>query len=95
MFINTVDIIYCEALGSYTNLFLRNNEKLLSSKTLKDFEEMLQKNSFCRIHHSFLINTNEIKRYIKGDGGTVIMSNKIELPVSKRKKEDFLKNLRL
>ncbi len=95
VFINICDIIYCEASGSYTNLFLRNNEKLLSSKTLKDFEEMLHANSFCRIHHSFLVNSNEIKRYAKGDGGTVIMSNKAELPVSKRKKDDFLKHLQL
>lgn len=93
VFINTADIIYCEALSSYANIFMKNNEKLLSSKTLKDLEEILQNNSFFRIHHSYLINTNEIKRYVKGDGGTIIMSNKTELPVSKRKKEDFLKHL--
>ncbi len=95
VFIEVADILYCEANGSYTTLYLRNNDKLLSSKTLKDFEEMLEQHPFFRIHHSYLISLNDIKRYIKGDGGTVVLSNKIELPVSKRKKDDFLKKLKL
>ena len=95
VFIDVQDILYCEASGSYTTLYLKNNDKLLSSKTLKDFEEMLEQHPFFRIHHSYLISLNDIKRYIKGDGGTVVLSNKIELPVSKRKKDDFLKRLKL
>ena len=95
IFINTTDIIYIEASGSYAKLFLKNGESLLCSKNLKEFEEMLLNRSFFRIHHSFIINTNEIKRYIKGEGGIVILSNATELPVSKRKKEDFIKTLHL
>ncbi len=95
VFIDVQDILYCEASGSYTTLHLKNSDKLLSSKTLKDFEEMLEQYPFFRIHHSYLISLNDIKRYIKGDGGTVILSNKTELPVSKRKKDDFLKKLKL
>jgi len=95
IFINTSDILYCEATGSYTILYLGNGEKLTTSRSLKDFEELLYEHSFFRIHHSYLININEMKRYIKGDGGSVIMSNNVELPVSKRKKEEFLKKLHL
>lgn len=95
VFIEVADILYCEASGSYTTLHLKNNDKLLSSKTLKDFEEMLEQHPFFRVHHSYLISLNDIKRYIKGDGGTVILSNKTEVPVSKRKKDDFLKKLKL
>jgi two-component system, LytTR family, response regulator len=95
IFINTNDILYCEATGSYTILYLRNGEKLTTSRPLKDFEELLHEHSFFRIHHSYLININEMKRYVKGDGGFAIMSNNTELPVSKRKKEEFLKKLHL
>lgn len=95
IFLNITDIIYCEATGSYTQFYLRNNEKLLSSRTLKDFDELLAEHNFFRIHHSFLININEIKRYIKGDGGSVIMSNGDEVPVSRRKKEEFMRKLHL
>ena len=95
IFLTIADIIYCEATGSYTQFYLRNNEKLLSSRTLKDFEELLTNHNFFRIHNSFLININEIKRYIKGDGGSVIMSNTNEVLVSRRKKEEFMKKLNL
>ncbi len=95
IFINTQDILYCEATGSYTTLFLKNSDRLVTSRALKDFEELLQEHSFFRIHHSYLINLNEIKRYLKGEGGTVLMSSGAEIPVSKRKKEEFLKKLHL
>lgn len=95
IFINTNEILYCEATGSYTILYLVGGEKITTSKPLKDFEELLREHSFFRIHHSYLVNINEIKRYLKGEGGYVLMSNNTELPVSKRKKEEFLKKLHL
>lgn len=95
IFLNTHDILYCEATGSYTILHLRNGEKLTTSRPLKDFEELLHEHAFFRVHHSYIISINEIKRYIKGEGGSVILSNNTELPVSKRKKEEFLKKLHL
>jgi two-component system LytT family response regulator len=95
IFINTADILYCEASGGYTFFYMKNGDKFITSKTLKEYEEILVENHFFRIHHSYLINLSEIKRYIKGDGGTAIMSNNIELPVSKRRKDDFVKKLKL
>lgn len=95
LFINTTDILYCEASGGYTFFYMKNGDKLITSRTMKDYEDMLPQNHFFRIHHSFLINLAEIKRYVKGDGGTAIMSNNVELPVSKRKKEDFVRQLKL
>ena len=95
IFINTSDIVYIEAAGSYTKLFLKNADVLVTSKNLKEFEEMLLHQTFFRTHHSYIINTNEIKRYIKGDGGTVIMTTSAELPVSKRRKEEFILRLKL
>ncbi|MBS1640983.1 MAG: response regulator transcription factor [Bacteroidetes bacterium] len=95
IFINPVDILYCEASGGYTFFFMKAGEKIITSKTMKDYEDVLPENQFFRIHHSYIINLSEIKRYIKGDGGLAIMSNNTELPVSKRKKEDFIKQLKL
>ena len=94
LFINVTDIIFCQAESSYTTIYLKNKDKIVSSKTLKDYEDLLAQHSFYRVHHSFLINLYEVKRYLKGDGGTVVMNNGAELPVAKRKKDEFLKRLK-
>jgi len=64
------EIIYCEASGTYTIFYLKNREKIIVSKTLKEYEELLKDHSFFRVHNSFLINLNEVKKYVKGDGGS-------------------------
>lgn len=89
-FINIDDIIYLEASNNYTNLYLAGNPKILVSRTLKDFEEMLPSDIFLRIHHSSIINKNQVEKYIRGEGGQVVMRNGNVLDVSKRKKSEFL-----
>lgn len=88
-FINLEDIIYFEASNNYTYIYL-NKQRFLVSRTLKDFEEILPPETFLRIHHSYLINKIFVEKYIRGDGGQVVMSNGIALDVSKRKKSEFL-----
>jgi len=90
-FIMTDDIIYLEANSNYTSFYLTNNRKITATKTLKDFEEILPTTIFIRIHHSYLINKNGVEKYIKGEGGQVIMKNGITLDVARRKKEEFMK----
>jgi two-component system, LytTR family, response regulator len=90
-FIKVTDIIYCEADSNYTTFFLANNTKIVVSQTLKEYEEILSPYRFFRIHHSYLVNLEMIKEYLRGEGGQVLMVNGIVLDVSKRKKEDFLK----
>lgn len=85
------DIVYLEAQSNYTHIYFANNPKVLASKTLKEFEDLLPGNIFYRPHHSYLINLNYIRRYIKGDGGQVELQNGIFVDVSRRKKEEFLK----
>lgn len=80
------DILYCKADDNYTHIFLKNERKKLVSKTLKYFEEALKKNSFVRIHKSYLVNVNYIINYKKGKGGTVVLGNGKELSVSASKK---------
>jgi two-component system, LytTR family, response regulator len=88
-FISMDDIIYLEASNNYTYIFLNTNQKLLVSRTLKEFEELLPPETFVRIHHSHIINKFFIEKYIRGDGGQVVMKNGTTLDVSKRKKSDF------
>jgi len=85
------EIIYLEASVNYTLIYLRNNTRLTASRTLKDFEELLPVDTFIRIHHSFIININCVEKYIRGEGGQVILSNNVRLDVAKRKKHEFLK----
>jgi len=90
VFINIGDIIYCEASGAYTNVFLKDDKKLVASKPLGDFELLLLKHKFFRTHHSYLINLNRIKEFQRHDGGYVTMENNKQLEVSRRKRQEFL-----
>jgi len=90
-FVKMCDILRVEANGRYAKFFLLNKETILISKTLGDFEEILSANQFFRIHDSSIINLNHVKKYIRGDGGTVILSDNTELDVARRRKEDFIK----
>lgn len=83
------DIIYCQADDNYTRIFVDGQEKLVS-KTLKYFEKLLAAMGFARIHKSFLVNTNEIVRYKKGKGGSVVLSTGKELVVSASRKAAVL-----
>lgn len=95
MFFKINDLIYCEASNNYTIFYMKDGQKYVTSKTLKEYEDLLLPFNFFRIHHSFLVNLGEIKKYIKGEGGTVVMSNENSLYVSKRKKDAFLNKLSL
>lgn len=89
-FFETDDIIYCQADGNYTRLFLKDSPSKLISKNLKDFENLLTASGFCRVHHSSLINMKHIRKYVKGEGGYVILTNDYHVDISRRKKEEFL-----
>ena len=87
------NIIRCEADRNYTNIFLKNKEKITASRNLKDLEEMLEDYSFIRVHHSHLVNLNEVEKYIRGEGGYLIMSDKTSVDVSRSRKEILLMKL--
>jgi two-component system LytT family response regulator len=88
--LETADILYCKADDNYTEIYLNNNKKKLVSKTLKYFEEALRDSGFARVHKSYLVNVNEVTKYIKGKGGSVLLSNGREVMVSASKKSDLL-----
>ena len=87
--LNVADILYCKADDNYTEIYLEN-KKILVSKTLKYFEEALSQFPFARIHKSYLVNVNEVVKYKRGKGGSVVVSNGKELLVSASKKKDLL-----
>jgi two-component system, LytTR family, response regulator len=86
-------IISCASSSNYTIFSLKDNQRLIISRTLKEIEEMLEEYSFLRVHHSYLVNLNEIRKYIKGEGGSLIMSDGSSVDVSRSKKEILLKKL--
>lgn len=88
--LETAHIMYCKADDNYTEIYLNNNKKKLVSKTLKYFEEALRDSSFARVHKSYLVNVNEVTKYLKGKGGSVVLSNGKQIMVSASKKSDFL-----
>ncbi len=89
-FIALENIIYCKANGSYTSFFLKNKGSVLVSKHLKEYENLLADLHFMRVHNSFLINLKEVEKYMKSEGGYILMSNRDTVSISKSKKEAFL-----
>ncbi len=90
VFVKISDILYCEARGGYTNIYMISGKKILASKPLGDFESQLSSHKFFRIHHSSLINLVHIKEFQRYNGGYVVMENNAKLEVSHRKRKDFL-----
>jgi len=86
-------IISGEADDNYTTLHLKDNKKIVVSSTLKIIEELLGDHSFIRIHRSYLVNLKEIEKYMKADGGYVVMSDGSQIYVSRNKKEELIKML--
>jgi len=91
--VNLQDVVYCEADRSYTNFYLADKSRIMVSSTLGQYEEMFEGYGFLRIHASYLVNIDFVKRYEKGEGGRVILAGDIELPVAARKKEYLLQLL--
>lgn len=89
------NIIRLESDSNYTNIFLKDGRKILVSKTLKSMEKKLQGFSFLRVHKTHLINLTELNRYIRGDGGTVILKDEAIIPVSRMHKAELLIRLGL
>jgi len=93
LFFDISHIIHLEAQSNYTAIYFTDYPKLIASRTLKDFEDLLPSEIFFRPHHSHIINLNYIKRYIKGDGGQIEMQNGNFVTVARRKKDEFLKTI--
>lgn len=86
-------ILYCESDSNYTIFHLKNKQKIIVSRTLKEMEEMLEEYSFARVHSSYLVNLQEVNKYIKGEGGYLVLSDGSTVNVSASRKKPLLSKL--
>ena len=92
-FIEKEAVIRCESDSNYTTVHLEDESKMVISKTLKEFEDLLPEKHFFRVHHSHIINLLAVQKYVRGDGGHLIMKNGNIVPVSRAKKQLLLEYL--
>ena len=88
------EVLYAEAAGNYTNFYFITQHFICTSKPIHEYEELLHDAGFVRIHKSYLVNLLHVKEYLKGEGGSVILSNKTELEVARRKKDNFISRMK-
>jgi two-component system LytT family response regulator len=87
------NVIRCEADDNYTHLYLKNKTKIIASRTLKEMEEQLKDFPyFIRVHHSYIVNLNEVVKYVRGEGGYLVMTDESTVNVSRSRKESLLKH---
>lgn len=92
-FVHIKDIVRLQAEGNYTTFFLAGKSSIIVSRPIKEYEATLESAGFFRVHQSHIINLNLIDRYLKGEGGTVVMEDGTEIEVARRRKEAFLLRL--
>ena len=92
-FVPVDSIVSCSSNNNYTEFFLTNKKKLLVSRTLKEVEDMLTDHSFLRVHNSHVVNLNAITRYVKGEGGYLVMTDNSTVDVSRSRKELLMQKL--
>ena len=92
--INIRDIIYCEASGNYTNIYLLDQPPILVSKSIHEYDVLLEDSNFLRVHKSFLVNLEHIREYVRGEGGSLILVNGQEIEVSRRKKDLLISRMK-
>jgi two-component system LytT family response regulator len=90
IFVATSDILYCAAESNYTSIILEGGKKILVSKVLKEIDEALAGPDFFRAHNSYLINLNRIKKFVRGEGGYVIMDDGANISISRSRRQEFM-----
>lgn len=93
-FVSIKDIVRFEAEDNYTHIFLTNGDRITASKTIKAYEDMLQVLNFYRVHKRHVINLNYIRKFIKGDGGYLVMDDGKKIEVSRRRRPAFMEQMR-
>lgn len=94
-FANLRDIVRFEAEDNYTHIYLNNGDRITASKTIKSYEDLLRPLNFYRVHKRHVINLNYIRKFVKGDGGYLIMDDEIRIEVSRRRRGAFMERLKV
>ena len=90
IFVPTQDILYCQAESNYTSVILAGGKKIVVSKVLKEIDEALSGPDFFRVHNSYLININQISKFVRGDGGYVVMQDGATVSISRSRRQEFM-----
>jgi two-component system LytT family response regulator len=93
-FVNIRDIVRFEAEDNYTHIYLNNGERITASKTIKAYEDLLASFNFYRVHKRHVINLNYMRKFVKGDGGYLIMDDDIRIEVSRRRRPAFMEQIK-
>lgn len=96
-FLQVKDILYCEANGSYTNFYIRamggQNREITVSKHLKEYENLLVDHPFMRVHNKYLINLKAVQKFVKSEGGYILMTDEKQIPISPNKRDVFFRSM--
>lgn len=92
-FVEVEQIIYCRSEGSYTQIHFLQGDPMLLSKPIRELEDLLSGSGFLRVHHSYMINLSYVKKYIRGEGGEVVLKNGHQIPISRNRKAAFLERI--
>jgi two-component system LytT family response regulator len=93
MYVDTEKIIHMESDSNYTKIVLTDGKTIISTKNLKDYEVALSSHEFFRTHRAYIINLNHVEKYIKSDGGYIIMKDQAQIPVSREKRQILINML--
>jgi len=88
------DIMYCEASSNYTNFHFTNRSVICASKPIHEYETLLEDSNFVRIHKSYVVNLDHVKEYLRGEGGSVVLTGGKEIEVSRRRKELLMRRMK-
>ena len=91
--VNVDDILYFESDGNYTTVHMKNGRSNVVSKPLGKFEEIIDPAVFYRVHHSFLVNLYQVNKFIRSDGGYIVLENGKTISVARNRREGFLEAL--
>lgn len=89
VFVKTGDIAYCQADSNYTHVVMADGKKITVARTLKELDDTLGGGDFARVHNSYLVNINRIEKYVRGDGGYIVMPDGANITISRSKREEF------
>ncbi len=92
IFVELNEVLYCESDDNYTKFFLLNGMHHLTNKSMRDVQELLEERNFLRVHRQFLVNVNHIKKFVKGEGAYLVMTNGQSIPVSRSQKDRLLEH---
>ncbi len=89
-FVEVENIVYCESENNYTRFYTTDGQQHLVSKNLGDIQEVLEERNFLRVHRQYLVNLDHIKKYVRGEGNYLVLSNDTNIPVARSQKEKLI-----